>query len=220
MKKVLSLVLMATFVVSLIGCTGQHSVSLSNASSTMNNEIRIDYDDVNTDMMDSVISSYYSGQSSRAFKMLQKSIFKRLVDHWTDSDIHNPVWNYDTFTRYQTLDSDIARVDPDEELYCCAFSSDNGKFGYIVVSYDGDSLGNMGVVETQYLYDLNANIDDIVTKLKETNIDLSSAVASRVKMIDTEGKGSVEAIRIVDNYGNVYMCYFDETSITFADHTN
>ena len=89
-----------------------------------------------------------------------------------------------------------------------------------MVSYDGDSLGNMGVVETQYLYDLNANIDDIVTKLKETNIDLSSAVASRVKMIDTEGKGSVEAIRIVDNYGNVYMCYFDETSITFADHTN
>ncbi len=68
MKKVLSLVLMATFVVSLIGCTGQHSVSLSNASSTMNNEIRIDYDDVNTDMMDSVISSYYSGQSSRAFQ--------------------------------------------------------------------------------------------------------------------------------------------------------
>ena len=45
-------------------------------------------------------------------------------------------------------------------------------------------------------------------------------LASRVKMIDTEGKGSVEAIRIVDNYGNVYMCYFDETSITFADHTN
>ena len=220
MKKILSLVLMAILAVSIIGCTDQKSVSLSNASSTMDNEIRIDYDHVNTDMMASVIRSYYSGQNSRAFKMMQKSIFKRLVDHWTDSDIHNPIWNYDTFTRYQILDSDIACVDPDEELYCCTFSSDNGKFGYIVVSYDGDSLSNMGVVETQYLYDLNANIKDIMAELKETNIDLSSAVASRVKLVGTDGKGSVEAIRIVDNYGNVYMCCFGKNSIIFADHIN
>lgn len=41
-----------------------------------------------------------------------------------------------------------------------------------------------------------------------------------MKLVGTEGKGSVEAIRIVDNYGNVYMCYFDETSITFEDHIN
>lgn len=170
--------------------------------------------------MDPVISSYYSGQSSRAFKMLQKSIFKRLVDHWTDADIQNSVWNYDTFMRYQILDSGSACVGLGEELYCCTFSSDNGKFGYIVVSYDGDSLRNMGVVETQYLYDLNSNIEEIMIELKEANIDLSSAVASRVKLVDTDGKSSVEAISIVDGDGNVCICYFGDTSVTFSDHIN
>ena len=41
--------------------------------------------------MQHAVTSYYEGQSSQAYKMLQKSIFKNLIGGWTEEGISNPV---------------------------------------------------------------------------------------------------------------------------------
>jgi len=151
--------------------------------------------------LDSILSSYYSGQSSRAYTMIQKSIFKRMVDNWTPANIVNPTWNYETFTQYQISGSTR------QDLYVCTFSANNNKHGYIVVAYDGSSLEKFAVVETPYLYDLKANMNEITTKLSKTDINLSSTVASRVRL-----NGS-EVILFTDNTGKKYACYLDSFKI-------
>lgn len=88
-------------------------------------------------------NSYYEAQSSRAYQMLQKSIFKKLLlNGWLDeiSGMENARWNYDTFTKYTVLDRDQIPDEDQGELYCCTFSADNDRCGYIVISYSGDGL--------------------------------------------------------------------------------
>lgn len=162
----------------------------------------------------SILDTYYSGQNTDAFEMFKKNIFANLADDWTAEieDIKNPVWNYDSFTEYQYLDPKMISVSQYEELYYCTFSADNDKFGYIVMSYDGSSLMKKGVVETPYLFDLQANIDEIADSLSKTEIDLSSAVASRVKWVDTDKNRSDEGILFTDNSSNHYICYLGASS--------
>lgn len=91
-------------------------------------------------------NSYYEGQSSRAYEMVQKSIFKKLLlNGWLDeiSGMENARWNYDTFTKYTVLDRDPVPDEEQGELYCCTFSADNGRYGYIVISYSGDGLSKI-----------------------------------------------------------------------------
>lgn len=100
----------------------------------------------------------------------------------------------------------------DQVLYYCTFSDENNKCGYVVVSYNGDSLSKRDRVETPYLYDLQANIDDVIEKLSEAGIDLSTDVATRVQVVDARQNNAREAIRITDSNANQYLYYFDEAA--------
>lgn len=152
---------------------------------------------------ENIIDSYYRGQDSRAFKMLQKNIFQKLLIQWIPKNIVNPVYNYETFTNYYVLDDKLKNVNKDRDLYYCTFTADNNKFGYVVVEYDGDSLSYIEVAETSYLYDLQRNIDKIQKELKEIDIDLSSAEVSRVKI--NKPNNSYEAILFRDgNFNHVF----------------
>jgi hypothetical protein len=157
------------------------------------------------DSSESILDSYYVGQNSHAFKMIKKTIFNNLLDDWVDNSIKNPKWNYESFTEYHILDHELGYIDSDKELYYCTFSADDNKYGYIVVSYDGESLQKINVIETQYLYDLQENIDEIVDKLSEEEIDLFTTVASRVQLVDKNKNLSNEAILFTDSSGNKYI---------------
>lgn len=150
---------------------------------------------------DSIVQSYYKGQKSGAYKMLQKKIFKKLLTQWVPSDITNPVYSYSTFSEYHISGSSK------NNLYTCAFTADNGKYGFVVVSYDGQSLSNKGVYITTRLYDLNANISAIEKKLNNTSINLSSATASRMRL---DGD---EVIYFTDSNGQKVVCYLKDLSV-------
>ena len=85
--------------------------------------------------------------------------------------------------------------------------ADNGKYGFVVVSYDGQSLSNKGVYITTRLYDLNANISAIEKKLNNTSINLSSATASRMRL---DGD---EVIYFTDSNGQKVVCYLKDLSV-------
>lgn len=226
MKKASSIVLSVTLALSLIGCANQNNEPASSlqplssvssiASSETDSGYKISSEQLETTNLEPLLNSYYLGQNSRAFNMLKKSIFIDMIEGWTGDDIENPAWNYDSFTQYYILNSDMVSATHDKELYYCTFSADDDKCGYIVLSYDGSSLRKISMVETPYLYDLKANVDEIADKLSEAGIDLSSVVASRVQLVGTNKNCSDEVIRITDGNGHNYMCCFGESSIDFA----
>lgn len=164
-------------------------------------------------LTESVTSSYYEGQSARAFQMLQKSIFKNLLSGWLGEDIVNPIWNYDSFTRYDILDENFTSTGEWQELYYCTFSSDNDKTGYVVLAYHGDSMSKVDAAVTPYLYDLEANIEDIGTQLDQSEIDMTTASARRVRLNGTANSGSREAI-LVEDKEHIFSYFFNENSAT------
>lgn len=87
-----------------------------------------------------------------------------------------------------------------------------------MVSYDGSSLQKISVAKTKYIYDLQAVIDEIVYLMADTGIDLSTVVASRVSLVDTEKNKTDEVIRFTDKYGNELMYYFDSSML--KNHTD
>lgn len=227
MKMKMNFVLLVFLMLLCVGCTNHNnksSLSTQQSSGSLNMVINgIKNDDTETAKFESIINSYYSGKSSRAYKMIKKRIFQNMLVSWTDanlSGIKNPVWNYDSFTQYYILDHDMVSATRNDELYYCTFTADNDKYGYIVLSYNGFGfgIGRVSVEETPYLYDLQSNIDVITTELSKTDIDLSTAVASRIKLVDTKKNRSDEVIRITDDKGNNYICYFEESSITILNH--
>lgn len=58
---------------------------------------------------------------------------------------------------------------------------------------EGPAVSNWSVAETTpYLYDFNADMDAIAESLRNTDIDLSTAEASRVYLFDREKKRADE----------------------------
>lgn len=158
-------------------------------------------------------NSYYEGQSSRAFQMLQKSIFKKmLANGWLDemSGLENARWNYDTFTNYTVLDRDPALHEEQGELYCCTFSADHDRYGYIVMSYNGDGLSKIRAVETPYLYDFLSERDQIEKELKTSGVDLSTASVRRAEVLGEDGSDPAEGISFTDSKGNQYFYRFSK----------
>lgn len=168
------------------------------------------------DMQEPLLASYYEGQESKAYKMLQKSIFKKLLDQWTGEDVHNPVWNYDSFTSYQLPDSDRDSLPSGTEIYCCTYSEDNGKYGFVVIAYEGSGLSKICLEETPYPFDLKENIEDVMEELKKTDIDLSTASAVRERINDGK-QGITEAVRITDRKGNSCLLLFDEKGVALPE---
>ncbi len=155
-----------------------------------------------------LVSSYYAGQDSRAFGMLQKNIFRNWVENWS-KDAANPKWDFDTFTRYYVLDKETMSAIGNGELYLCTVSGDNDRYGYIVVEYHGDSLSRVSTADTLYPYDLKANLADISVLLDGTDIDMATAEAARVSIVDAESDRSKEAIRITDGRGHDFVYYLE-----------
>lgn len=156
--------------------------------------------------LSAITASYYQGQETRAYEMLQKSIFKNLLNNgWLQNlpDMEHAKYNYDTFTKYRMNSSDSAA-----EMYYCTFSADNGRCGYVVMAYDGDGLSRVDSVETPYLYDLQAVSEQILQKLNKTRMDLSSATAERIQTTDADTGDLVEGIQISDHTGHEYTYYF------------
>ncbi|WMJ86602.1 M56 family metallopeptidase [Anaerocolumna sp. MB42-C2] len=152
----------------------------------------------------SIFNSYYAYNDTDAYRLIKSKALKRFLNQWTTASIVNPVWNYDSFTKYEGKD-----------LYYCTFTADNGKYYYMVLKYqaeDGGGLSKVRYCETPYDYDLRANIDELTAKLSETAVNLSSAVASRVQAVNADTRSLFEAIRITDDSGHSYMYYLGKSS--------
>lgn len=149
---------------------------------------------------DSITASYYVGQEDRAYAMFQKNIFQNLADDWTGEE--TAAWNYDSFAKYEILDHAMGSVAKDEALYYCTYSAEGGKCGYVVLQYTGDGISRFSLMETPYLYDLREALDELLPLLEDTELDLSTAVASRIKLVDTDKNRSDEAIRFTDEAGH------------------
>ncbi len=153
-----------------------------------------------------IVTSYYAGQDSPAYQMLHKSIFQKLlVNGWLEDldGIANAQWNYDTFTRYTTDQASAVGND----LYCCTFSADDNRCGYLVISFEGDGLSKIEARETPYLYDLKANLASIQAELRKTPLDLTTATASRVQILNSD-TAPREGIYFRDDQGNEYLYSF------------
>lgn len=118
----------------------------------------------------------YSAQGTPAFDYFQNNSIQKFLAMWVKeaTGIENPKWNYDSFAKYDILDSNGVSASG-EDLYYCAFSADNDRYGYIIVSYyeDDPSIQNKGVVETPYLYDLQVNSESISAPLTTRQNDKS-----------------------------------------------
>ena len=191
MKKLTSVLLAGVLLLAALGCVKAYQ-KLSGSEAEF----------------EAAAASYYAGQDSRAYRMLNKSMFRQLLNNgWLENlgDIQNARWNYDTFTEYTILDRDPELTE--EALYCCTFSADDGRCGYLVVAYTGDALRRIDTVETPYLYDFLGNADAIREELGKTELDLSSAAASRVQFKDDHGV-SAEGILFQDSAGREYLYHF------------
>lgn len=158
---------------------------------------------LDTTKLSSILNSYYSYNDTEAYRLVKSKALRRFLAQWTDASIVNPVWNYDSFTRYEGKYKGL-------DMYYCTFTADNGKSYYIVLSYnpeDGGGLGKVRYGETAYNYDLRANLGDLAAKLSGTKVDLSTAVASRAQIADKSTGRSEEAIRITDDSGHSYIYY-------------
>ena len=80
----------------------------------------------------------------------------------------------------------LVSVDPaaGTEIYCCTYSEDNGKYGFVVIAYEGSGLSKICLEETPYPFDLKEDIEDVMEELKKTDIDLSTDSAVRERIND------------------------------------
>ena len=165
---------------------------------------------------DTVSDSYYAGQSDPAFEYFHNSSIRRFFAMWVKEetgDLTEPQWYYDGFTKIEVMDHDFTAARPEQQLYCLPFSDGSGRYGYLIAEYDaaGPSVSNRGVAETTpYLYDLKSNMKEISASLAKTDIDLSTARASRVYLFDKEKKRADQVIRFTDDKGDNYVCYYGD----------
>lgn len=89
-----------------------------------------------------------------------------------------------------------------------SFSADNGRYGYIVISYSGDGLSKIRAVETPYLYDFFSERDQIKKELETSGVDLSTASAQRAEALGEDGSDPAEGIYFTDSKGNHYFYSF------------
>lgn len=209
MKKRLCIVLLMFFVLSFMGCEKSNAFSKADKEAVQNNS--------QTVSIESIVNSYYEGQSFRAFGMLQKHIFENVLTSWAEynlNDIKNPKWKFDSFAQYSVLDQNLVSIS-DEKLYYCTFEADDGKCGYAVVLYNenGSALSKKYIAETPYFYDLQTNIEAITTELNKTELDFASATASRARLTNTDENTSNEVIVITDEKGHTYLYYFEDSSV-------
>lgn len=165
-----------------------------------------------------VLDSYYAAQNTSVFEYFHHSSIQRFMAMWVKEkikDLESPQWNYKSFAKISVLDHDFLESRPDEALYCLTFSDGADRHGYIIAKYHetGPAISNWSVMETTpYQYDLKAKEKEIAASLEKTDIDLSTAKASRVYLFDKEKKRADQVIRFTDGKGDTYICYFGDDS--------
>ena len=127
----------------------------------------------------SLQSSYTAAQGDKAFGMLQKSVFRSVLQGWAGRGFENPVWVYDSFTRYTVFDAKLNAQATELPLYCCGFTDDAGRAGFVVMAYDGDSLQKVKTQSTPYLYSLDSAWQPLAKALGDAGVDARQAVATR-----------------------------------------
>lgn len=221
MKK--QIFILAVVCVLLSGCSAVHSSEQSLHSlipDTLENMSNISTSTSITDtdaLPNALYESYYLSSEDQVFAYLQNNSIKKFFDMWFEEYIQEDVeahWNYDTLAPVQLLNHDfdsIARSDV--ELYTCTFSTDDDRYGYIIVSYseDGPHIKKWSLHEsTPCLYDLRANSEQIAAAIMKTDIDLSTATATRVEWIDTDKNRGDRIILFSDGKGDRYICYLGD----------
>ena len=170
-----------------------------------------------------LLNSYYLPKENPVYSYLQNKSIRRFFDMWFREQISEEAeahWNYDTLAPVLLLDHDFKPVtQQDKGLYTCTFSTDDGRSGYIIVSYgegaEGPYISKRSLHETTpYQYDLRANGEQIAEALKESDIDLSTASAARAEWIDTENNSEDRIILFTDGKGDRYICYFGDGDYT------
>lgn len=226
MKNRISWFCASLFSVMLLAACGRGNTSFNNDAKseiTASNVSIKDFGDTAENGLEvllpqSLIDSYYEGQNTPGFEYFKKSRIQEFLAMWVKEetgDITDPVWYFDSFTRISVLDHDFTDSYPERQLYCCTFSDGGSRYGYAIVQYNqtDPSIGNWGVVETTpYIYDFNANKEEIAAGLKKTDIDLPTAKASRVYLYDREKNRADQVIRFTDEKGDRYICYFGDSS--------
>lgn len=166
---------------------------------------------------DSLLKSYYLSPDDPAYKYLQNKRVRGFFDMWFEYFIAEdikPNWNYDTLAPVELLDHDFKPIaKQDDKLYTCTFTTDDGRCGYIIVSYykDGPSFKKWSLFETSpHQIDLKANSGQIAAALAKTDIDLSTATATRVEWIDTEKNRGDRIILFMNAKGSRYVCYLGD----------
>lgn len=170
---------------------------------------------------DSLLDSYYLAPDDPVFAYLQHKSIRRFFNMWLENDLGGDIradWNYDTLAPVLYLDHDFnSLAKPETRLYTCTFSADDGRCGYIIVSYsdDGPSISKWSLLETTpFAYDLRANSGEIAKALAATDIDLSTATAARAEWIDTDRNRGDRIILFTDGKGGRYVCYLGDGDYT------
>ncbi len=167
--------------------------------------------------------TYYLSSEEPVHVYLQNHSIQRFFNMWVKEDLGEDVeahWDYDTLAPVQLLDHNFQSIArSDEPLYTCTFSTDDGRYGYIIVSYgiaaDGPYISKWSLHETTpYSIDLRANSKEIAAALSETDIDLSTASAARVEWIDTDQNRGDRIILFTDGKGDKYVCSLGGDDLT------
>lgn len=206
----------------LIGCALPQSHGSDAAGSTPDNAAEMSLV-ADSSTLSNALETYYLSEEDPVYGYLQNKSIQRFFNMWFQEYIGEDMeanWNYDTLAPVQLLDHSFASIaQQDEALYTCTFSTDDGRCGYIIVSYgegeDGPYISKWSLQETTpYLYDLRANASLITAALNETDIDLSTATAARVEWIDTKKNRGDRIILFRDDKGDNYVCYFGDGDFT------
>lgn len=165
------------------------------------------------ELPESVFESYYLSHDAPVFEYLQHNSIKRFFHMWAEYDLGegiNEHWDYDTLAPVQLLNHNFDVIPcSDDPLYTCTFTTDDGRSGYIIVSYNEEdpSVSKWALCETTpYIYDLRAYSRKIADALAGTDIDLSTTSAARVEWIDTGKNRGDSMFLFTDGRGKSYPC--------------
>ncbi|WP_412891057.1 hypothetical protein [Beduini sp.] len=171
----------------------------------------------NTDLLtNAIMASYYLDQDSPAYDYFHHTSIQRFLAMWVKNetgDIDQPIWQDNIFTKIVYVDADLKVMYPDQQLYCCNFSYQNNRYGYVVFAYNASdpSITNWEVKETTpYSYDLNKNINEIRDHLIKTDIDPDSVQARCIYLYDKVQKRADQAIEFTDGKGDHYICCYGD----------
>lgn len=226
-KKILAL---SVLCILLSGCTNPQnseqrveSSAPDTISNTLDNAIVTSFGADVGAAPDSLFETYYLPSDDPVYSYLQNNSIRKFFNMWLEEYMGQDIeanWNYDTLAPVQLLNhsfQSIARSG--EEFYTCTFSTNDDRYGYIIVSYgegeEGPYIQKWSLHETTpYLYDLRANIRQITAAVNETDMDLSTASAVRVEWIDTDKNRGDRIILFTDGKEGKYVCYLGDEDYT------